>query len=67
MNQLQMFRKKTGEERLKQAIELSELTRALSIANIKEQLGKKASKKTVLRKLRERLDYGTERNSSFNI
>lgn len=67
MNQLQMLRKKTGEERLRQAIELSELTRELSIANIKEQLGGKASKKTILRKLQERLKYGTERNSSLNI
>ena len=55
MNQLQMLRKKTGEERLKLALELSELTRELSIANIKEQLGKKASKKQIMTQLLKRL------------
>lgn len=57
----------SGEERLKQAIQLSELTRTLAMINIKEQLGKKASKKAILRKLRERIDYGTERNTSYNF
>lgn len=67
MNQSQILQKMTGEQRLKQAIQLSELTRDLSMANIKEQLGRKASKKTILRKLQERLDYGTERNTSINF
>lgn len=62
MNQLDILRKMTGEERLEQALELSELTRALSIVNIKQQLGKKASHKAIIRKLRERIEYGTERN-----
>lgn len=55
MNQLQILRKMSGEERLKHAIQLSELTRDLAIENIKEQLGKKVTKKAILRKLRERL------------
>lgn len=53
----------TGEERLKEAIELSELTRDLSFANIKKQLGNKASKKAIIHNLIERIQYGTKRNS----
>ncbi|MCJ7740964.1 hypothetical protein MUP32_06680 [Candidatus Microgenomates bacterium] len=63
MDQIKILRLMTGEERLKQAIELSQLTRDLSCANIKEQLGKKASKKAILQKLMERLEYGRERNT----
>lgn len=61
------MRKMSGEDRLKQAIELSELTRELSITNIKKQLGKKASRKKIRQKLRERIEYGTERHTSINI
>lgn len=51
MNQLKILCLMTGEERLKQVIELSQLTRDLSCTNIKEQLGKRASKKAILQKL----------------
>lgn len=47
-----------GKDRLEQAFQLSEITRELSLMNIKENLGKKATKKTILGKLRERLVRG---------
>ncbi len=67
MDQAKLLRKMTGEQRLKQALELSELTRDLAISNIKQQLGRKASKREIIKKLRERIDYGTERNTPHGI
>lgn len=56
MDQAKILRKMTGEQRLEQAFELSDLTRDLAIINIKEQLGKKASKKKVMEMLKRRLN-----------
>lgn len=67
MNQLQMLRKKTGEERLSQAIELSEVTRELSMIGIKKQLGSQATKKKIIEKLRERIKYGSKRYPDIDI
>lgn len=67
MIQLQILRKMSGEDRLKQAIELFETARELSIANIRKNLGSKVSNQKILQKLRERIGYGTERNTSFNF
>lgn len=55
VNQAQILRKMTGEARLEQAFYLSDLTRELAMADIREKLGKKASSEAVLKKLRERL------------
>ena len=68
MNQIQIYKKMTGENRLEQAFELSELTRELAIINIKENFPK-LSKKGIIKKLRERIDldsYGTKRDSDKN-
>jgi len=68
MNQIQIYKKMTGENRLEQAFELSELTRELAILNIKENFPK-LSKKGIIKKLRERIDldsYGTKRDSDKN-
>lgn len=55
MNQAQILQKMTGEQRLEQAFQLSDFVRELAVINIKEQLGKKATKKKIREKLRERL------------
>ena len=58
----------TGEQRLEQAFQLSDLTRELAILNIKENFPK-LSKKGIIKKLRERIDldsYGTKRDSDKN-
>lgn len=55
MNQLQMLRKMTGEQRLDKAIQLSELNRKRIIVKIKKELGPQASRKLVLKKLIKRL------------
>ncbi len=55
MNQVQVLQKLTGEQRLEQAFQLSDLVRELAVINIKEQLGKKATKEKIREKLRERL------------
>lgn len=55
MNQTRILRKMTGEARIEQACHLSDLTRELARANIREELGKKASSETVFKKLRGRL------------
>ncbi|MBI4067095.1 hypothetical protein HY407_01830 [Candidatus Gottesmanbacteria bacterium] len=58
MNQVDILRKMTGEERLEQAFKLSELTRELATLNIKEQLGKRATKRRVRQELLKRLRSG---------
>lgn len=55
MDQAQVLQKMTGEERLEQAFKLSDFVRELAVINIKEQLGKKATKKNIREKLRQRL------------
>ena len=68
MNQIQIYKKMTGEQRLEQAFQLSDLTRELAILNIKENFPK-LSKKGIIKKLRERIDldsYGTKRDSDKN-
>jgi len=57
MNQVQILRKLSGQKRLEQAIELSDLTRELAIANIRTQLDRKTSKKEIMAKLYQRLKY----------
>ncbi len=60
MNQFQLLRKMTGEQKLEQAIELSEITRELSMIGIKKQLGSRVTKKKINEKLRERIEYGSK-------
>ncbi len=55
MNQIQVLRKMTGEQRLKQALILSDFTRELAVKNIKENLGKDATKIEIQRELKKRL------------
>lgn len=57
MNQVQILRKMTGEQRIEQAFGLSEVTRELAVLNIKEMLGKKASQKQIIVELKNRM-YG---------
>lgn len=57
MHQMQILRKMTGEQRLEQAFRLSEVTRELAVLNIKEMLGKNASKKKIIVELKNRM-YG---------
>lgn len=55
MDQINVLRKMTGEQRLDQAIQLSELVRELAIINIKDQKGNKISKRELRKKLLIRL------------
>lgn len=67
MNQLQLLRKMTGEQKLEQAIELSEVTRELSMIGIKKQLGSRVTKKEINEKLRERIKYGSKGYTDIDI
>jgi hypothetical protein len=67
MNQLQLLRKMTGEQKLEQAIELSEITRELSMTGIKKQLGSRVTKKKINEKLRERIEYGSKGYTDIDI
>lgn len=50
MDQAQILRKMTGEQRLKQALSLSDFVRELAIMNIKSSPGTKNPSKKLLRK-----------------
>lgn len=58
MNQIDIYRKMTGEERLEQAFQLSKMVRELAIANIKSDYPH-LSHMEVMRKLRKRIEIGT--------
>lgn len=55
MNQVQILQKMTGEQRLEQALALSDFVRELTIKNIKDQLGTKATLKKIQKELHHRL------------
>lgn len=55
MNQVQVLQKLSGEQRLKQALILSDFVRELAIKNIKKELGKKATPKKIQKELHRRL------------
>lgn len=55
MNQTQVLQKMTGEQRLEQALKLSDFVKELAVINIKEQLGVKATKKNIREELMSRL------------
>lgn len=55
MDQQQILQNLSGEKRLEQALLLSDFVRELAIKNIRTQLGRKASKKKIMEKLKERL------------
>lgn len=64
MDQIQIYQRMTGEQKMEQALELSELIRELTVINIKEKFPN-LSQKGIIKKLRERIDlnsYGTKRN-----
>ena len=55
MNQIQILKKMTGEQRLNQALLLSDFTRQLALINIKQNLGTKTTGKRIQEELRKRL------------
>ena len=55
MEQAKGLRKMSGEERMEQALRLSEFVRELAVVNIKEKLGPKATKRQIATALRWRL------------
>ena len=55
MNQIQILKKMTGEQRLDQALLLSDFTRQLALINIKQNLGTKTTRKKIQEELRKRL------------
>lgn len=55
MNQIQILLKMTGEQRLDQALNLSDFVRELAIKNIKNHFGEKVSKKKIQTELRRRI------------
>jgi len=55
MEQAKGLRKMSGEERMEQALRLSEFVRELAVVNIKEKLGPKATKRQIATALRRRL------------
>ena len=55
MNQIQILKKMTGEQRLDQALLLSDFTRQLALINIKQNLGTKTTRKKLQEELRKRL------------
>jgi hypothetical protein len=55
MDQAKALRKLTGEERLEQEFMLSEFVRELAVSDIKERLGRRATKKEISLALRRRL------------
>lgn len=66
MNQIDIYRKMTGEQRLMHAIKLSALIREIAMTSIKNDFPK-LSQKQLIEKYLERLSitkYGRARNSS---
>lgn len=55
MQQWQLLKKLSNQQRLEQAFQLSDFVRELAIDNIQMQYGTKMSKEKLLEKLRERL------------
>lgn len=64
MNQIDLLKKLSGEERLEQAFKLSELVLDLARQNIKKQLGKKATPKRIQQELKKRF-YISDKDKTY--